>query len=732
MALTATAQSALPPEPTWDEVIVPTLRKRLEDESHALAKRMSAASMTSQEESYTLYGLREHTSSPSSQISKPSSIPRPSLQHSRTDTSGGSGKTINGQYELSGSASVKRPRTFSQPQPFDPSSSTSSPPLPSQSYSQSYSQRPPSARSNSPMTNVKATRIPISRGRTNSTSSNQPSIHNANMARSESRNGLTSKLNGHASAELWPVDEGQYPPSSMNSKSTFRTPRSQMSELVNESAPFNSSSLSSRGGYDFDVTPSRLSSDSEERPFEHWYRGDISRNGGVGELRVARKQEMLDIANYGHTLRQASSKISLGVPSSRSRSNSRGEYTDVRIHTALRTRPRAGSLGGARESIYLDDDHARAAAMVSDEQPLTDLDSDGEDPDDTYDEDITDMYDYSSPPDNSDVPPPVPPTQRSDTPTSSRDLSNFKSRIPTPTPRIVTDPPRTPTPTQPSRNSSEPPPSTMPSTPRTRGMSQSRSQPNNTSSQANGTVSASAAAKKRGKSPASSPPSGTTAKKTKTTSRSPARSPAKSPPKKTTPKRDEVRRSVSQYPDPDGDNVVDAIPTWTQPVPPSGNWDDVVLPVVARKKGLENHYATADGTPKPKPQEEPVYEPAPGTFGFDYTKQRPPRTNLNPADMPMDEFGQRKESESKDESRSARQPVQPSPSPRPSQPPFTSEERPSSPAPFSHYAISETRPDAPRIETGPNTAKLQDQYKREQMGIEEEESSGGCCKCIIM
>lgn len=30
MALTATVQSVYPPERTWDEVIVPTLRKRME------------------------------------------------------------------------------------------------------------------------------------------------------------------------------------------------------------------------------------------------------------------------------------------------------------------------------------------------------------------------------------------------------------------------------------------------------------------------------------------------------------------------------------------------------------------------------------------------------------------------------------------------------------------------------------------------------------------------------
>jgi serine/arginine repetitive matrix protein 1 len=36
------------------------------------------------------------------------------------------------------------------------------------------------------------------------------------------------------------------------------------------------------------------------------------------------------------------------------------------------------------------------------------------------------------------------------------------------------------------------------------------------------------------------------------------------------------RRSVAYYPTPaDGDELVDAIPSWTQLVPREGNWDDV-------------------------------------------------------------------------------------------------------------------------------------------------------------
>jgi len=67
--------------------------------------------------------------------------------------------------------------------------------------------------------------------------------------------------------------------------------------------------------------------------------------------------------------------------------------------------------------------------------------------------------------------------------------------------------------------------------------------------------------------------------------------------------------------------MADAIPTWTQPVSPGGNWDDVrmypscvserelifsmhtqvVVPVVARKKGMDEFYTSAGGRQQKKP-----------------------------------------------------------------------------------------------------------------------------------
>ena len=521
-----------------------TVIEGLQNESHVLSKRMSVASIGSQDDRYvpdsyqsnSVYVSREKAVvSPVSQPPRPSGIPRPSYSHSRTDTSSG-----GSNHRSSQSSSFQRARTVSQPQPFDSSPPTSTSPLP-------QPVRPSQSRSNSPMNPTKTTRIPVSRGRAGSTSSYQPSI-SGSMGKSDSKTTLP-RYNGHVAepSDLWPVEESHLQ-ASVNSRSTMRTPRSQYSELVNENAPFSQNSMnsvSSRSAYDRDFAPPRQSTESEEAPFEHWYRGDVSRNGGVGELRVARKQEMLDIANYGHTFRQASSRIAI-TPNSRSRSNSRG-----RDNGHLQARPRAGSVG-ARESIYIDDDeHARTSAMVFDEQPLTDLDSDGEV---SADEIAEEDEDPDTPRMNGTYSPSPPPI-RSNTPTSTRDLSGFKSRIPTPTPKIIAEA-RSVTPTQAmNRAASEPSAASTSTTRKGSGsIPASQSQPN--TSQRN-------SAKRRGKSPASTVASSKKMKMSKSSTRP--------PPKKTI----EYRRSISQYPNPEGDNMVDAIPSWTQPIPPSGNWDDV-------------------------------------------------------------------------------------------------------------------------------------------------------------
>jgi hypothetical protein len=558
MALTAMSPNSLPHGAMWDETIVPALRKRvftststaiqlsltytkgLENESIALSKRMSAASMASNEDfshsgfsSNASYVSRDKAVSPTYQPQKPSAIPRPSLQQSRPAEI-----STSTNVRSSRSGSFQRSRTFSQPLLFDRSTANGF--MPAQDSS---------ARSASPMSGIKSTRIPVSRVRTGSVSSGkQPSLNgSAIMIRSDSRNG-SSKANGQPyqshvdiAPDLWPVNERQQP-SSVTSRINLRSQPSHISELVDEQPPFNANSMSSRRGYHDDYP--RMSAESEERPFEHWYRGDVSRNGGVGELRVGRRQEMLDIANYGHSLREASSRTTLN----RSRSNSRGR--DMTSQSGRR--PRAESLG-ARESIYIDDDsRIHQAHMVFDENPPTDFDSDGEDYDglDYYTDAAA--YEPASLEEKELRTEPAASMERSDTPSTLVEASkatnpNYKSRIPTPTPRQISESSRAETPAQSPSLSPEP------------LEPKAKAQPQKLAVNTN----QAATNKRRAKSPAATPSS---------TKKSRTKSPAKPPPRK----KQEVRGSVAQYPTLEGDDMANAIPTWTQPsMPPSGNWDDV-------------------------------------------------------------------------------------------------------------------------------------------------------------
>jgi hypothetical protein len=137
MALTASAHSALP---SWDETIVPALRKRLESESRTLSKRISAASVVSYEELHSGISKfsstsdstvrdRTHIQSYSVQLNKGTAIPRPSVQKSRASEGGSRPdlSRLHGRGHSNGSPlsiSTKPPyrtRTKSQPFPVDPS-----------------------------------------------------------------------------------------------------------------------------------------------------------------------------------------------------------------------------------------------------------------------------------------------------------------------------------------------------------------------------------------------------------------------------------------------------------------------------------------------------------------------------------------------------------------------------------------------------------------------------------
>ncbi|KAK7464959.1 hypothetical protein VKT23_006167 [Stygiomarasmius scandens] len=127
---------------------------------------------------------------------------------------------------------------------------------------------------------------------------------------------------------------------------TQDTSRSAGLWIVHEASPHASASTSFPSSASSSITSAHRQqededddSEEEELPFEHWYCGEISRNGGVGELRVGKQQEMLEIANYGHDLSSQGKK-----------QNAITEAIEERIRQRERAgRRRADSMGGLGE-----------------------------------------------------------------------------------------------------------------------------------------------------------------------------------------------------------------------------------------------------------------------------------------------------------------------------------------------------------------------------------------------
>lgn len=358
-----------------------------------------------------------------------------------------------------------------------------------------------------------------------------------------------------------------------------RRPSRQGVTLLNESPPFPSASTMSsfsQHGHDThqNEDPPRSSIDSEERPYEHWYRGEVSRNGGVGELRVGRRQEMLDIANYGHSIGKKKNPTVTCVL-----------QPIALVDEPRRQRKRADSIGGMtdkereeRGSLYLDEEHASKVGQVLDESPLTDLDGEGSDII-SVSEHRDGPYAYipvvEDNPDLTPMPEPWTPTpgayEITTTPTppsmiprpSSRQQqppSAPFTRIPVPSSSRRSSESRTTSPNL-TRGGSEPP--------QLSSSSQAPSPPPTTSSFRQQPYSSNTlpvtSSQKRAVSPAS--------KKSRTTA-------SKATKAKTSASRKEQdelnRKSVAYYPTPgDGDDdMADAIPSWTQPIHREGNWDE--------------------------------------------------------------------------------------------------------------------------------------------------------------
>ncbi|KAG2130651.1 uncharacterized protein EDB93DRAFT_1255784 [Suillus bovinus] len=688
MALTETAHPALPT--LWDDTIVPTLRKRLESESRILAKRLSVASFSSTDDaprsnapSISGHTLRDQAPSSlhSPEYKKFSAIPRPSLQQSRSPSEA---SRANGT--SSHNPPSTRARTVSQPYLYDPSSQLNG-------YANGHAlPTPDSSRPTSPRTSdVKPTRIPMAaRGRTTSISSHDQSI----ATRTESRNDVLSHQTPtpDTSPDLWII--GETDPTLSNA-----TIRHQRSNIMNEPAPFGASSISSsilskKSHHDAAFAPPRPSNESEERPFEHWYRGDVHRNGGVGELRVGKRMEMLRIANFGHDTKSSTHHLA------------HRDFSAALEYS--RRRKRADSASGLRErqSLYLDEERAKEADMVLDESPPTDIDGD-------HDTDQEDFYNAHDGTEDVTIHPPFSVSTPGLVTFSTENARSeahptLNTEIPPtriPVARTASEPLRANTSIETTRSSETliPSPPDSITSPRRRSFSPSQSQsPDRPPSNKRRT---------------NRPVSPSTPKRSKTKAKTPSLAAQR---------KDDNRGSVASYPTPEGDGMVDAIPTWTQPVQKSGTWDEVVLPVVARKKGLDGQYEQADGSPRPKPPN-PV-APAPGTFGYDYSKYRAPRGE----EIPMDEFGNLPNT---NQETTAPMPDSPPPTlaplteepERPIRPARrkTTPRPPDSPAPFSHYR----RTDIPTINvTRPST----DLEPPKQVPHDDEDTGAGCCKCVVM
>lgn len=383
VTLTAGPHDVLPP--SWDESIVPSLRKRvfhfhvvslmddpnfhspgLESESRILTKRLSTISITDdgqpsipqQKPSRTISPPQnradDSSTSTGSYPHRPSAIPRPS--YSRGERA--AGLLASPPAEQSRNATSKRQRTQSTPFPFDSAPSTSTLP----NGKPANGSQSPNVASGSASPRVQSPSL----GRTTPTPSRIPTVSSRMRSGSQSSQGFGSLNGGKATLPPSHKPSPSEATSSMNSGTQYGGVKVKDSSssllrqhIVDEQPLFAVESSSKMN------EPTGRPSSDEERPYQHWYRGDVSRNGGVGEYRVGKRMEMLDIANYGHALRKPA-----GRPRPYEEPIPRLEKTNVV------PRKRAESVSSIeRASIYIDPEDDTVTGRVLDELPLTDVET---------------------------------------------------------------------------------------------------------------------------------------------------------------------------------------------------------------------------------------------------------------------------------------------------------------------------------------------------------------------
>jgi len=512
---------------------------------------------------------------------RPSAIPRPSMTQERTASGSSSQKGGTGGKV----PTVKRTRTQSTPYPYDRDSGGATiPALPAPS-DQMYSATPSSPRK----ADDRSSKIPKASG----------------GLRSDSYGGsgsfyLQTRMNStqhHPPDQRMEVDDTGAIPYSLSYKS-------RNTQILNEPPPF-SPSVSSMLSSDLQYEQSRLvgtyaqeaaprpSTDSVERPFEHWYRGESTRNGGVGELRVGRS-EMLDIAQFGHR------------PAPRVNPMSGVVTVSVANPTSLFVSRRAGSLdrsrSGDRESWFIDDKTREVMGFggmhgkVMDESPLTDLEdadaaTDGPDSVVGHRGRQRDSRRVSRRQEENATQPGAAQEQH-----SVQEQHSIRSASTPPfasmdailqqRPPMASSTSMGTTASLVRENSKKSTKSTKSSKSTT--LTTGRRTP--TSTKAMSTMSA-----KGGAAAANGTPSATrapTASKLPVTAQKAKPKAAAKPKPRPAPKSTPAATSEPDHLTAESttdDTLVDAIPVFSTPVPRGGNWDDMILPTVAKKMGIEGY-----------------------------------------------------------------------------------------------------------------------------------------------
>ena len=117
---------------------------------------------------------------------------------------------------------------------------------------------------------------------------------------------------------------------------------------------------------------------------------------------------------------------------------------------------------------------------------------------------------------------------------------------------------------------------------------------------------------------------------------------------------------------------------------------------------------------------------APGTFGFDGTKYRPPRGDFE--SIPMDEFGRPAQQNYDDVYAEAERPVGLQTIHDDVQLPHRQQSP--SPAPFSHYAptnVQQANPTQVGLQPGQGAS-----HSKQKTQQKDDDDEAGCCKCVIM